>query len=82
LAVIFALKILRRNMRKLPYYYNSQFLYIVLTFSPSALFGKITPLLSEINYPWTLLAIMMFLISLLAGYLSRQGKILTLVAMP
>ena len=81
LAVIFALKNIKEKYAKI-----ALFIIIVsscisfLLFSPSAIIWKITPLLSEINYPWTLLAIIMFLISLLAGYLSRQGKILTLVA--
>ena len=37
---------------------------------------KHTPLLKEINYPWTLLAPMGFLSSLLAGFLIIQGKYL------
>ena len=32
------------------------------------------PLISEINYPWTLLAVITFLISLLAGYLTTIDK--------
>jgi hypothetical protein len=57
------------------------FFVSLLLFSQSAYIWKITPLLSEINYPWTLLAIIMFLISLVAGYLSKLGKIFTLTAL-
>jgi hypothetical protein len=83
LAFIFALK----NIKKEKHAKIALFLIIViffvsfLLFSPSAFIWKITPLLSEINYPWTLLAIIMFLVSLLAGYLTKLGKILTLTAL-
>ena len=46
----------------------------LLMFSQASLIWSHTPLLSEINYPWTILAIVMLLISLLAGYLSKQGR--------
>lgn len=83
LAFIFALK----NIKKEKHAKIALFLIIVtffvsfLLFSPSAFIWKITPLLSEINYPWTLLAIIMFLVSLLAGYLTKLGKILTLITL-
>lgn len=50
---------------------------IILTlfmFSFTAPIWKITPLLREINYPWTLLAVIGFLIALLAGFLWLQNK--------
>lgn len=47
-------------------------IYIFLLFRPSAFLWKHVPLLSEINYPWTALGILGFLISLLAGFLSKQ----------
>lgn len=46
---------------------------IFLMFKESQFLWKL-PLLSEINYPWTLLAPLGFLISLLAGFLSTQRK--------
>jgi len=46
--------------------------YIFLLFKPSEFLWKNIPLLSEINYPWIVLGILGFLISLLAGFLSRQ----------
>jgi len=46
----------------------------LLFFSFTAVIWTHVPLLSEINYPWTLLAVMMFLISLAAGFLTKQGK--------
>ncbi|MDP2638377.1 MAG: hypothetical protein Q8P26_04925 [Candidatus Levybacteria bacterium] len=56
--------------------------FIFLLFKPSELIWSNTPLLSEINYPWTALAILGFLVSLLAGFLSKQliGKYIVLVA--
>jgi hypothetical protein len=48
----------------------------ILFFSFTAFIWAHTPLLSEINYPWTLLAVVMFLISLLSGFLAKQGKII------
>ena len=46
--------------------------FIFLLFKPSEFLWKNIPLLSEINYPWITLGILGFLISLLAGFLSRQ----------
>jgi len=40
----------------------------LLFFSFTAVIWTHVPLLSEINYPWTLLAVMMFLISLAADF--------------
>ena len=51
-----------------------------LLFSPSSFVWKYTPLLAEINYPWIMLGIIAFLISLIAGYLTKFGKILTIPA--
>ena len=47
----------------------------LLFFSFTAVIWVHVPLLMEINYPWTLLAVMMFLISLAAGFLTKQGKL-------
>ncbi len=44
------------------------------TFSISSLVWSNTPLLSEINYPWTLLSQLGFLASLLAGFLVIEGR--------
>jgi len=44
------------------------------TFSISSLIWTNTPLLSEINYPWTLLSQLGFLSSLLAGFLVIEGR--------
>lgn len=46
--------------------------YVFLLFRPSEFLWKNIPLLSEINYPWTVLGILGFVISLLAGFLSKQ----------
>jgi len=48
-------------------------LYSFLLFSPSRFLWENIPLLSEINYPWIILGILGFLISLLAGFLSGQA---------
>lgn len=53
----------------------STFFISLLFFSFTSLIWSHTPLLSEINYPWTLLAIVMFLISLITGYVVKQNKI-------
>lgn len=57
-------------------------LFIALMFKPTKILWENIPLLSEINYPWTLLGPLGFLISLLAGFLARKGitiKIITLI---
>lgn len=46
--------------------------YIFLLFPPSLLLWKVMPLFKEINYPWTLLASLGFMISLLSGSLVKQ----------
>ena len=83
LALIFSLINIRKNKDA-----GIALLFIILTFllsfllfSPSAFIWKITPLLSEINYPWTMLAIIMFLISLIAGYFASLGKIFATVSL-
>lgn len=47
--------------------------YIFLLFPPSNFFWQQIPLLSEINYPWTLLLPIGFLTCLLSGYLFTKG---------
>lgn len=83
LALIFVLRNLKKNKdaKIALFLIVVTFLISLLLFSESAYIWKITPLLSEINYPWTLLAVIMFLISLLAGYLTSLGKIFTLTAL-
>lgn len=51
------------------------FIYLLLLFSFTAPVWRVTPLLKEINYPWTLLGPIGFLVSLLAGYLFTHTKI-------
>ncbi len=46
--------------------------YTFLLFKPSDFLWKNIPLFSEINYPWTALGILGFLVSLLAGFLCKQ----------
>ena len=43
-------------------------IYILMLFNFTGIIWKSIPLLNEINYPWTLLAPIGFLISLIAGY--------------
>lgn len=50
------------------------FIVSLLLFSFSSFIWSNIPLLSEINYPWTLLAIIMFLISLVIGYMPAINK--------
>lgn len=50
----------------------SAIFFIFLLFKPSEFLWENIPLLSEINYPWVVLGILGFLISLLAGFLSGQ----------
>lgn len=54
---------------------------LFLLFKPSAFLWEHIPLLSEINYPWTLLAPIGFLLALLGGYLVTQHKYLKYVAL-
>lgn len=53
--------------------------FIFFLFKPSAIFWKL-PLLSEINFPWTMFSIIVFVSSLIIGFLStiRFFKFLTL----
>lgn len=50
------------------------FINFFLMFPRSKFIWENTPLLSEINYPWTLLAVIGFLVSFLGGYLSKLGS--------
>jgi hypothetical protein len=54
--------------------------YLFLLFKPSEFLWHL-PLLSEINYPWIVLGILSFLLSLIAGYFCRNssGKYLMIV---
>jgi len=76
LALIFSLVNFRKNKEaKIGLFLTfTAFVLSFLFFAQSAFIWKNVPLLSEINYPWTLLAIMMLLISLVAGYLAKLGK--------
>lgn len=47
--------------------------YTFLLFKPSEFLWENIPLLSEINYPWIVLGILGFLISLLAGFLCKNN---------
>lgn len=47
---------------------------LILMFKETALIWRIIPLLSEINYPWTMLSQIGLLLSLLAGFLVSLNK--------
>ena len=47
--------------------------FAFLLFKPSEILWKNLPFLSEINYPWIVLGILGFLVSLLAGFLCKQS---------
>ena len=47
-------------------------IFTFLLFKPSNFLWENLPLLSEINYPWIVLGILGFLVSLLAGFLCRE----------
>lgn len=49
-------------------------IFSALMFPQTSFIWSLTPLLSEINYPWTNLSVIMLLISLLSGYLVSFGK--------
>lgn len=49
-------------------------LCFTMLFSFTLTLWKITPLLKEINYPWTLLSQLGFVTAILGGFLSLQGK--------
>lgn len=55
--------------------------YVFLLFKPSEFLWENIPLLSEINYPWIILGILSFLISLLTGFLCRYvvGKHIAII---
>lgn len=54
-------------------------IYLFLLFPASILFWKL-PLLKEINYPWTLLASIGFLMSLLAGFVASRNKVFLIIS--
>ena len=54
----------------------ASFVSVLMMFSFTATIWKATPLLKEINYPWTLLAPLGFMLSLLAGFLWMHNKYL------
>ncbi len=56
-------------------------LFIALMFKPTKIIWENIPLLSEINYPWTLLGPLGFLISLLAGFLAIKKGLIKIVAL-
>ncbi len=53
----------------------------LLFFSFTSFVWSHTPFLSEINYPWTMLAIVMFTVSLMAGYLVNKGKVYLMIGL-
>lgn len=71
-----ALVLLRKNKEKpmAIFLIFSIIIISLLLFSPSSFIWSHTPLLSDINYPWIILGIIVFLISLLAGCLTKFGK--------
>jgi len=56
-------------------------LFIMLMFKPTKILWENVPLLSEINYPWTLLGPLGFLISLLAGFLAIKKGLIKIVVL-
>jgi uncharacterized membrane protein len=75
--LVLALVILKRKTKEAKiglFLILSTAIISLLMFPFSSFIWSHAPLLSEINYPWTILAIVMFLISLSAGYLAKIGK--------
>ncbi len=78
--VLYLLPLLIKNKKIFKEYYIklagiltiSVYFFAFLLFKPSEFLWENIPLLSEINYPWIVLGILGFLISLLAGFLSKQ----------
>ncbi|HUD44632.1 MAG TPA: 6-pyruvoyl-tetrahydropterin synthase-related protein [Patescibacteria group bacterium] len=56
-------------------------IYLFLLFSPSLILWKSLPLFNQVTYPWTLLAVMGFLISLFAGriFILFPNKVLIII---
>lgn len=50
-------------------------LCFLMLFSFTSFIWRVTPLLNEINYPWTLLSQLGFITALLAGFIAVQGKL-------
>ena len=80
IVVLFLLFLLIKNKKYFKEYYIrlagiltiSVSFFAFLLFKPSEFFWENIPLLSEINYPWIALGILGFLISLLAGFISKN----------
>jgi hypothetical protein len=82
LVIVTALLSLRKKAKKetlsrsvLPLGIVMVFAMIALLYSPTAFIWEHTSLLKEINYPWTLLLPLGFLVSLLGGYLTIQKDV-------
>lgn len=72
--LFFILKFKKESLRKLlSFLIISTLVISFLMFSASSILWHL-PLLSEINYPWTVLSILIFLVALIAGYLGKLGK--------
>ena len=74
LVFVVALKIKNKDSRIALLLVVASLTISFLLFSPSSLIWSYVPLLSEINYPWTVLSILALLISLMGGYLTKLGK--------
>ena len=76
----FILKFKKESQRKvLSFLIISTLVISFLMFSASSILWHL-PLLSEINYPWTVLSILIFLVALIVGYLGKLGKKFTILA--
>ena len=84
--VLVALSFFKRKTIQTPVYkYATIFLFIFLTafilmFSFTLPIWKVVPLLKEINYPWTLLAPLGFVSSMLVGFLVIENRTLKYLA--
>jgi hypothetical protein len=72
--VVALVKIKNRDSKTALFLAISSLMIAFLLFSPSSFIWSHIPLLSEINYPWTVLSVLVLLISLMAGYLTKLGK--------
>lgn len=82
LLVLFAvLKNRGKDSKQVLFLIISSVIFSVFLFEQTSFIWSHTPFLSEINYPWTILAILALLISLMAGYITKMGKYFVILSL-
>lgn len=85
--LLLVVQIFKKNYKKTVYIRVVSFLLlltigmVLMMFPFTDTIWRYTPLLKEINYPWTMLGPLGFIVSFLSGFLFTQGKKISLLAL-